>query len=636
MKKPLSLTAAGLALLFLSAASLPAADRHVLHSRVHAAVANLTPLGRLPATGRLNLVIGLPLRNQAEFNLLLQQLYDPASPNFRHFLTSDQLTARFGPTEADYQAVINFAKANGLQVVGTYDNRLMVDVSATVSDIEKAFQVTLLTYQHPTESRHFYAPGVEASVDASLPILDVSGLDNYVLPHPLVHRKPAREFAGTEGGSAPGGDYRGYDFRNAYAPDVGSLSGTGQNVGLVEFEGYYGTDITTYETKSGLPDVPVTNVFLDGLNLGNFINTSDTNGIAECSLDIEMVIAMAPGITKLYVFEATSTDHMLGAMIANTQIKQFSSSWGMSLDATAEQDFQIMQSQGQSFFAGSGDGDAWVGSIGWPWDDPNITLCGGTTLTMTNSGASYVSEKVWNWGNQGAGKGWCCNPNSTANTYVGSGGGVSPTYSIPPWQQSVNMTAVGGSSSMRNLPDVSLTGDDIWIVYYNGVEQGGWGGTSVAGPLWAGFTAMVNEQAANDGLPSVGFLNPAFYSIAQSSLYSTTFHDITNGNNIWPGSSGKYTAAPGYDLCTGWGTPNGQAMIDALVGYAGPIWVNFSGPCPGNGTYTNAFCTLASGISAVSTGATICLVGPNSTAATATITKAMTLRAFYGPVTIGH
>jgi subtilase family serine protease len=188
---------------------------------------------------------------------------------------------------------------------------------------------------------------------------------------------------------------------------------------------------------------------------------------------------------------------------------------------------------------------------------------------------------------------------------------------------------------MRNIPDVALTGDNAWACYFDGI-QGDTMGTSLAAPLWAGFTALVNEQAANEGLPSVGFLNPAFYAIAQSSLDTDAFHDITNGNNFWPGSPSEYSSAPGYDLCTGWGTPNGQAMMDALVGYVGPIWVNFSGPCPGNGTYTNPFCALASATNAVANGGTICLIGPNSSSVTPTLTKPMNLRAFYGPVSIGH
>ena len=112
-------------------------------------------MGRFPGTNRLNLAIGLPLRNEEALDNLLQQIYDPASPNFRQYLTPEQFTEMFGPTEQDYQAVIDFAKTNGLTVTGMSANRVLLDVSGSVADIEKAFQVTMRTYQHPKENRMF-------------------------------------------------------------------------------------------------------------------------------------------------------------------------------------------------------------------------------------------------------------------------------------------------------------------------------------------------------------------------------------------------------------------------------------------------------------------------------------------------
>jgi subtilase family serine protease len=627
MKHKLLQMAAGLALLLLSGSALTAAGLHVLHSRTHAAVAGLTPVGRLPAGTRLNLIIGLSNHHQAEFEQFLRDIYDPASTNFHRFVTSPEFMARFGPTEADFNAVADFARSRGLQVTDHYDERGAVYVTGSVSDIEKAFGVTLRLYQHPDEDRQFYAPDVEASVDASLPILDVSGLDNFVKPKPMLHKKPdAAEH--TSSGSAPSGNYRGYDFRTAYAPGV-SLTGSGQYVGLVELEGYYASDISTYESQAGLPSVSLVNP------LGNSVDHSDTNGVAECSLDIEMAISMAPGLAGVYVFEGSSSDQILGSMVTYTGIKQFSTSWGMGEDATAEGYLQRMQAQGQSFFTASGDGLAYntsmCGAIPWPSDDPNLVTVGGTTLSMNGTAASYNSDVVWNSGFFGANDHWFANCQSG---WWGSGGGVSTTYGIPIWQQSVNMSGNGGSTSWRNVPDVACTANDVWVIYDSGLS-GGFVGTSCASPLWAGFTALVNEQAANEGLPSVGFLAPVLYSIAQSSDYNSAFHDVTSGNNFWPDSPSQYSAEIGYDLCTGWGTPNGQGMIDALVGFAGPIWVNFSASCPGAGSYTSPYCTLASGVNAVSTGGTICLVGPNSTTTPITITKAMTLRAFFGSVTVG-
>ena len=194
-----------------------------------------------------------------------------------------------------------FARKYGLDVTVTHSNRVLLDVAGQVADIEKAFQVTLRTYQHPTEARQFYAPDVEPSVEAGLAVLDISGLNNYALPRPASHRTSATTAAGPGSGSGPGGSYMGKDFRNAYAPGV-TLTGAGQMVGLLEFEGFYAGDITTYETMAGLPNVPIQVVLLDGFN--GIPVTTDPLGTVEASLDIEMAISMAPGLSKVVVFDA--------------------------------------------------------------------------------------------------------------------------------------------------------------------------------------------------------------------------------------------------------------------------------------------------------------------------------------------
>jgi subtilase family serine protease len=233
--------------------------------------------------------------------------------------------------------------------------------------------------------------------------------------------------------------------------------------------------------------------------------------------------------------------------------KQISCSWGGgSADPTSEGIFKQMAAQGQSFFNASGDSDAFTGSITFPSDSTNITQVGGTTLTTTGPNGSYVSETVWNWGlDQGS--------------YVGSSGGISTYYPIPGWQQGINMTANHGSTTLRNIPDVALTGDNVYVKYGNG-SSGTFGGTSCAAPLWAGFTALVNQQAVASGRATVGFVNPAIYTIGKGANYAVDFHDITTGNNTWPGSPANFYAVPGYDLCTGWGTPAGQSLINALAG----------------------------------------------------------------------
>ncbi len=535
-----------------------------LTGHVPAAVSRLQATGRLPATTNLNLAIGLPLRNQAALDSLLQQLYDPASPNYRQFLTPDEFTAQFGPTEQDYQKVVDFAQASGLTVTRTHGNRMLVDVSGKVSDIEKAFHVTMRTYQHPAEARQFYAPDVEPTVSTNLPILHVSGLDNYFTPRPALHKMPAG--AKPALGSGPGGAYMGYDFRNAYVPGA-SQTGTGQMVGVLQFDsGFFQSDITAYETQAGLPNVPVQPVLLDGYGGGL--------GIApdEVSLDIEMAISMAPGLSKVYVFEGSSTDDILNAMASSNQVKQLSASWSYGIDATSEQIFQQFAAQGQSFFNASGDYDSWVGFgfIYPPCDDPHITIVGGTTLSTANS--AWASETVWNWGTEYGDDG------------IGSGGGISSTYAIPSWQTNINMTRNGGSTTMRNIPDVALTADNVFVIYGGG-SSGAFGGTSCATPLWAGLMALVNQQAAANGRPSIGFINPLVYALASGSNYTNLFHDITTGNNTWSLSPNLFYAVRGYDLCTGLGTPIGPNLIAAL---AGAVSLHVSPPAPPYGSTLSA------------------------------------------------
>lgn len=145
---------------------------------------------------RLSLAVALPLRNEDQLGTLLQQLYDPASPNYRHFLTVQQFTDQFGPTEVDYLRVIGFAQSHGLYVTHTFANRLVVDVSGSAANVEQAFQVKMQVYQHPTENRTFYAPDVEPTVESGLPVLSVVGLSTFSLPQPMLKR-PCRTIACT-------------------------------------------------------------------------------------------------------------------------------------------------------------------------------------------------------------------------------------------------------------------------------------------------------------------------------------------------------------------------------------------------------------------------------------------------------
>jgi hypothetical protein len=532
------------------AAGAQAVQTQSLPGHVPAAVAGLTPLGRLPATHVLLLAIGLPLRNKAELTNLLQSIYDPASPAYHHYLTPAQFAETFGPTEEDYQAVAAFAKTSGLTVTATHSNRVVLDVTGPVSVIEKAFHLTLRTYSHPRENRLFFAPDVEPTLALAAPVLHIGGLDNYLRPHPmLVRKKPHAGAAGVSpaNGSAPDGGYMGKDFRAAYVPGL-ALTGAGQSVGLLEFDGYFPGDIPAYTNLSHVPAVPLVNVLLDGFD-GSAGSAND-----EVALDIDMATCMAPGLTSIIVYEGELTDSILNRMATDNLAKQLSASWTYPIDATSDQDFLQFAAQGQSFFNASGDSDAYTGAIPTPSDDPNIISVGGTSLTTTGPGGSYVSETVWNWGNE------------IGSQYdgVGGSGGISTTYTIPPWQQGVGMSANGASPTMRNIPDVALTADNITIIANDGQSEN-LGGTSCATPLWAGYIALANEQAVAGGHPTLGFINPAIYAIGQGAGYASAFHDITTGDNTWSRSPSAFYAVPGYDLCTGWGTPAGAALINTLA-----------------------------------------------------------------------
>jgi uncharacterized repeat protein (TIGR01451 family) len=535
------------ALLVFVTAPAGAAELQKLRGHVPAAVAHLAPVGQLPGSQRLNLAIGLPLRNQEALTNLLHDLYDPTSPKYRQYLTTEQFTEQFGPTKEHYQAVIDFAAAHGLTVVAKHPNRVVLDVSGSVADLQKALHITMRVYQHPTEARKFYAPDAEPSLDLAVAVLHISGLDDYALPFPKLHKASSNGMTNLTPklGSGPGGNYMGYDFRTAYIPGT-SLTGTGQAVGLLEFDGYYTNDVSQYLSLAALPSVPLQNVYINGFN------GVPGPGNGEVTLDIDMAIAMAPGLNQVIVYMAPNPSpwvDLLSRMANDNLAKQLSCSWGGGPpEPVAELIFLQMAAQGQSFYDAIGDSDAFTGPIPFPGESPNITQVGGTTLSTSGPLGSWVSEKVWNWG---GGAGTC--------------GGVSTTYSIPVWQQGIDMSINQGSTTMRNMPDVALTADNIFIIADNGISEPGTGGTSAAAPLWAGFTALANQQAVVAGMPPVGFVNPALYTIGKGPIFTSCFHDTVIGDNTWAGSPDRYFAVPGYDLCTGWGTPMGTNLINALL-----------------------------------------------------------------------
>jgi subtilase family serine protease len=253
-------------------------------------------IGRLSKTQVLQLNLVLPLRDQAGLDSFQKKLYDPASPSYRHFLTVREFTERFGPTQKNYDAVVRFAKAKGLAVVGGSRDGMDVQVKGRVSTVEKAFHFKMRTYQHPTENRTFYAPDREPTTNLKFSLWHVSGLDNYSIPHPMFFKKS--DYAKTHGikpedvvpyattGSGPSASFLGSDMPTAYYAGTG-LTGAGQNLGLFEFAGTDLADLTTYFTNIGQTNnVPITLLSTDGTSTSCVDSSAGNCDDTEQTLDM--------------------------------------------------------------------------------------------------------------------------------------------------------------------------------------------------------------------------------------------------------------------------------------------------------------------------------------------------------------
>jgi subtilase family serine protease len=594
------------------------AQRQMLKSTRVPAVSSLLSPGRMPSAQRLDLIVGLPLRNRDGLTNLLQELYDPLSTNFHRYLTPKEFTQKFGPTDQDYQELTRFMLSNHFKITGIDEGRTMLNINGSVADVERVFGVKLLLYQHPAENRLFYAPDNVPSIEIQTPVLDVIGLDNFVIPHAnlrMMKPRPGRP----KSGSGPSNTYLGGDFRTAYAPGS-SLTGNGQTVGLLQLDGYYAADISAYETLAGITNgPPISNVLVDGVTGAPSTNA---NAVAEVSLDIEMVLSMAPGISSLLVYEAPNSNtgslDILKRMASDNLAKQLSSSWAIGDSASADQVYQQFAIQGQTFFQSSGDRGAYYTGLTDREDSSFKTIVGGTILTTTNA-AGWKSETVWN----------------DADGTNAAGGGISGTYTIPNYQAPVDMSSNNGSATQRNSPDVAMVAQNVWVIFNNG-SASSFEGTSVATPLWAGYAALINQQAAQNGKPPIGFINPVVYAIGRGAAFRDCFHDIVTGNNTNSVVTNNFPAVVGYDLCTGWGTPNGTNFINTIVAYGGAVWVDFASADPGDGSYNRPYNTLARGIAGAPTAGVIAIKGPGASSETPIITKPLAFRAAGGVVTIGR
>ena len=543
------------------------------------------PLAHLPGNTPLTLTLTLPLRNEAALEDLLGRLHDLADTAYGHYLTPAQFAARFSPTEAEYAAVAAFAKNQGLTVTGTHANRLLLDVSGPSGVVEAAFKVHLNQYQ-AADGHVFRAPDAAPSVPAGLAgrLLGIAGLSSTPARHPhnirvatASVRRPATDGARSVG-SGPHGGLTPKDIKAAYNLGGVSLDGTGQTLALFELDGYTATDVSAYESRFDLPSVPLQNVLVDGVSGAAGPNAD------EVTLDIELQIALAPRVSKILVYETADTDSGVldgySRIAEDDQAKQISTSWGLdepeSTLSTLQAEnmiFKQMAAQGQTLYAAAGDSGAYDSGISGdglrvddPASQPYVCGVGGTTLATNGAGGVYASETTWNGGSAAKGAG---------------GGGISSIWPIPAWQKSAVSSASKASMVMRNVPDVSLNANPNtgYAIY----SQGSWvvfGGTSCAAPLWAAFTALVNQQRAANGLAPLGQAGPSLYPLLAAIHYSQDFHDISDGStNLY------YPAVTGLDDATGLGTFNGANLLADLAPSAAPtvtahthlLWNNSDG-----------------------------------------------------------
>lgn len=526
------------------------------------AISQATHLGSVEPGTEISFTFALPLRNQGELEALVQKMYDPSdAEHFGKYLTPEEFAERFAPAREDYEKLVEYAKSLGLAVKAEHSNRILLNVSGSADVLEKAFNLRLHHYQK-SNGHVFHAPDSDPEVPAEISSLihGMIGLDNHAVRRTYNRQKPvshASEAHASPHGhpSGPGGGYSPSDLLTAYNLSSVSLDGSNQAIALFELAGYQASDINAYTSHFGLPAAKLTNVVVDG---------GPSAGIdPEVTLDIELALALAPA-SQIYVYEGPNSDQGVldtyNRIATDNLAKQVSTSWGMGEDLSSSQFLQTensiflqMASHGQTIYAAAGDSGAYDEYpnnqklvVDDPASQPYVTGVGGTRLTVNASSGAYGSESVWNDGlGNGAG-----------------GGGISGVWPIPSWQQNV---ATVSSKTQRNVPDVALNADTEtgYAIYYNG-QWVIYGGTSCAAPLWAAFTALVNQERAASQQAPLGFANPSLYSIALGSAYAQNFHDITTGDNL------HYSAKAGYDNASGWGSFNGANLFSSLTGAEPP------------------------------------------------------------------
>ena len=488
----------------------------------------------------------------------------------RTYLSQEEFAATYGADPRDMESVVAFAREHQLQVTRADQAQRVVVVTGTAAAVSSAFDVKLVHYSSPNGHYRGRLGPVHVPSGLAGAIEGIFGLDDrrQARPHIILPATQARlrEERGAQA-TAKAAQSASY-----LPPQVGgfysfpsNLDGSGQCIGILEFGGGFSeSDIQSYFSQLNIPAPSVTAVSVDGTpNQPG----KDPNTDGEVMLDIEVAASLAPG-AKLVVYFAPFTEQgwvdAVTTAVHDTQHKPsvLSVSWGFTEGQdiwtsqavkAVNQAFQAAAVMGMTICVASGDDGSedqltdGHAHVDFPASSPYVLACGGTYLEVSNG--VRTGERVWNNGERANGGG-------------AGGGGISDMNALPSWQQGIVPPSVNPNHHVgRGVPDVAGNADENsgYTILVDGQVVGNVGGTSAVSPLWSALIARLNQQL---GKP-VGYITPLLYTQLGK---SGGFYDITTGNNDPTGQIGGYNAGPGWDACTGWGTPDGTKLLNALTG----------------------------------------------------------------------
>jgi kumamolisin len=456
-------------------------------------------------------------------------------------LTREEFGKQYGAEPASIRLVEEFAQEYGLTAVPHDDlGRRSVSLTGTEEQLEQAFGVDLTHQEVHGKTFRVREGSITLPEELQGHVTAVLGLDNR--PQAKPHSRAAVPHA-TNVSYTPVQVAALYHFPTS--------SAAGQTIGIIELGGGFSTDdLTTYFQGLNLPVPNVVAVPVDG----GSNSPGDPNGAdGEVMLDIEVCAAVAPG-ANIAVYFAPNTDQgfidAISTAVHDTTNKPsvISISWGGPESTWAQQSSTALDEACQSaavlgvtITVACGDNGSTDGvtdgqnHVDFPASSPHVLACGGTTLQ--GNGSTITSEVVWN---------------ELANNEGATGGGVSNLFPLPTWQQNANVPQPDVQGGGRGVPDVAGDADPTtgYSVLVDGQQQV-IGGTSAVAPLWAGLIALANQINGDNA----GFINPTLYSTAVAGA----FNDITQGNNP------AFSAGPGWDACSGLGSPNGAAIMQTLA-----------------------------------------------------------------------